>query len=50
MPVYRELGGGDAMKGFEESYKFSYQDLNKKLHDMGHATRCPAWTATTPRP
>jgi len=37
MPVYRELGGGDAMKGFEESYKFSYQDLNAKLHDMGHA-------------
>jgi len=37
MPVYRELGGGDAMKGFEESYKFSYQDLNAKLHEMGHA-------------
>jgi nitrite reductase (cytochrome c-552) len=25
------------MKGFEESYKFSYQDLNAKLHEMGHA-------------
>jgi len=37
MPLYRELGDGDAMKGFEESYKFSYQDLNAKLHDMGHA-------------
>ncbi|MFZ5895192.1 MAG: ammonia-forming cytochrome c nitrite reductase subunit c552 [Myxococcota bacterium] len=37
MPLYRELGNGDAMKGFEESYKFSYQDLNKKLHDSGHA-------------
>ena len=36
MPLYRELGGGDAMKGFEASYKFSYKDLNKKLHDMGH--------------
>jgi len=36
MPLYRELGGGDAMKGFEESYKFSYQDLNKKLHESGH--------------
>jgi len=37
MPLYRELGGGDAMKGFEESYKFSYQDLSRKLHDSGHA-------------
>jgi len=37
MPLYRELGGGDAMKGFEESFKFSYQDLNAKLHDSGHA-------------
>ena len=37
MPLYRELGGGDAMKGFEASYKLSYQELNKKLHDMGHA-------------
>jgi nitrite reductase (cytochrome c-552) len=36
MPLYRELGGGDAIKGFEASYKFSYQELNKKLHDMGH--------------
>ena len=37
MPLYRELGNGDAAKGFAESYKFSYQDLNKKLHDSGHA-------------
>jgi len=37
MPLYRELGGGDAMKGFEQSYKFSYQDISKKLHDSGHA-------------
>ena len=36
MPLYRELGGGDAIKGMEASYKFSYKDLNKKLHDMGH--------------
>ena len=36
MPLYRELGGGDAMKGFEESYKMSYKDINQKLHDMGH--------------
>jgi nitrite reductase (cytochrome c-552) len=37
MPLYRELGGGDAMKGLDESHKFSYQELNKKLHDSGHA-------------
>jgi nitrite reductase (cytochrome c-552) len=37
MPVYRALGNGDAMKGFDETYKLSYQELDKKLHDMGHA-------------
>ncbi len=36
MPLYRELGDGDAMKGFEETFSWSYQDLNSKLHDMGH--------------
>ncbi|MCC6848298.1 MAG: ammonia-forming cytochrome c nitrite reductase subunit c552 [Deltaproteobacteria bacterium] len=37
MPLYRELGGGDAMRGFEESFKLTYQDLNTKLHASGHA-------------
>ena len=37
MPLYREMGGGDAMKGFEMSYKLSYKEMNQKLHDMGHA-------------
>jgi nitrite reductase (cytochrome c-552) len=37
MPLYRSLGNGDAMRGFEQTYTFSYQDLNKKLHDSGHA-------------
>jgi nitrite reductase (cytochrome c-552) len=37
MPLYRSLGGGDALRGFEQSYTFSYPDLNKKLHDSGHA-------------
>jgi nitrite reductase (cytochrome c-552) len=37
IPLYRSLGGGDVMRGFEESYKFSYQELSKKLHDSGHA-------------
>lgn len=37
MPLYRELGGGDAMVGFAKTYEYSYQDLNKKLHESGHA-------------
>jgi len=37
MPLYRELGGGDAMAGFEKTFQSSYQDLDRKLHDMGHA-------------
>ncbi len=36
MPLYRELGHGNAEAGMNEAYKYSYQDLNKKLHDMGH--------------
>ncbi|MDF2463596.1 MAG: nrfA [Ramlibacter sp.] len=36
MPLYRQMGGGDAMKGFEQSYKLSYKEMNQKLHDMGH--------------
>jgi nitrite reductase (cytochrome c-552) len=37
MPLYRELGGGDAMLGFEQSFQYSYQDLSAKLHASGHA-------------
>jgi nitrite reductase (cytochrome c-552) len=37
MPLYRQLGGGDAAKGLAESYKYSYKDLNAKLHETGHA-------------
>jgi len=37
MPLYRELGKGDAAKGLAETYKYSYQDLHKKLSDSGHA-------------
>lgn len=37
MPLYRQLGQGDAEKGFAESYKYSYKELNQKLHDSGHA-------------
>lgn len=36
MPLYTELGDGDPVKGFEETYKYSYTDLNQKLKDMGH--------------
>ena len=37
MPLYRELGDGDAMKGFEKTFQYSYKDLNAKLHESGHA-------------
>ncbi|MBM3276725.1 MAG: ammonia-forming cytochrome c nitrite reductase subunit c552 [Candidatus Handelsmanbacteria bacterium] len=37
MPLYRELGGGDAMAGFKASYQLSYQEMNARLHASGHA-------------
>jgi nitrite reductase (cytochrome c-552) len=37
MPLYRELGGGDAMAGFEKTYQFTYKELDQKLHESGHA-------------
>lgn len=37
MPLYRKLGNGDAAKGLEASYKFSYQELHQQLTDSGHA-------------
>jgi nitrite reductase (cytochrome c-552) len=36
MPLYRKLGGGDAIKGFETTYTIPYADLSAQLHDMGH--------------
>ena len=35
MPLYRKLGDGDADKGFSETYKMSYQEINKQLRAMG---------------
>ncbi|HKE20494.1 MAG TPA: ammonia-forming cytochrome c nitrite reductase subunit c552, partial [Kofleriaceae bacterium] len=37
MPLYRQLGHGDAMAGFEETYKHTYQEVSALLHDSGHA-------------
>jgi len=37
MPLYRELGEGDAMKGFERTFQYSYAELNAMLHESGHA-------------
>lgn len=36
MPLYRELGDGDAIAGFEKTYAMTYQETNEMLHDMGH--------------
>ena len=37
MPLYRQLGDGDAMAGFEKSYQYSYNEMNDMLHESGHA-------------
>ena len=37
MPVYRELGDGDALVGMNKTHAMSYQELNEMVHDMGHA-------------
>ncbi|MBL8862165.1 MAG: ammonia-forming cytochrome c nitrite reductase subunit c552 [Planctomycetes bacterium] len=37
MPLYRALGEGDAMQGFEASHALSYQEANAQLHALGHA-------------
>jgi nitrite reductase (cytochrome c-552) len=43
MPVYRELGEGDAMAGFAKTNELTYQQLSEKLHASGHAhpVSCP---------
>ena len=37
MPVYRELGDGDALAGMNKTHSMPYEELNKMAHDMGHA-------------
>jgi len=37
MPVYRELGDGDALAGMNKTHAMPYQELNKMVHEMGHA-------------
>ncbi len=37
MPLYRELGNGDAVEGFRQTNEWSYADLNAKLHEMDQA-------------
>lgn len=37
MPLYRKLGDGDVMKGFEATHKLTYQEVSQSLHDSGHA-------------
>jgi nitrite reductase (cytochrome c-552) len=36
MPVYRELGNGDALAGMNKTHAMSYQELNEMVCDMGH--------------
>ncbi len=37
MPLYRELGDGDEIAGFKQTHQLSYTEINKMLHDSGHA-------------
>jgi nitrite reductase (cytochrome c-552) len=37
MPLYRKLGGGDALKGLNATYRMSYQETHGMLKSMGHA-------------
>lgn len=37
MPLYRQLGDGDATAGFEKTFKMSYAETSKLLHDGGQA-------------
>jgi nitrite reductase (cytochrome c-552) len=37
MPLYRDLGGGDAVAGFEKTRAMSYQETSRRLHELGHA-------------
>ena len=37
VPLYRKLGSGDVMAGLDATYKLTYQDASKMLHDAGHA-------------
>jgi nitrite reductase (cytochrome c-552) len=37
MPLYRELGDGDALAGMNKTHSMPYKEANAMLHDMGHA-------------
>lgn len=37
IPLYKELGEGDVIKGFEGTNKYSYQELYQLLEESGHA-------------
>jgi nitrite reductase (cytochrome c-552) len=37
MPLYRKLGDGDAIRGFEQTHAIPYKELNAQLHALGNA-------------
>lgn len=37
MPLYRQLGDGDAAAGLEKTYQMTYGETNALLREMGHA-------------
>ncbi|HZO09139.1 MAG TPA: ammonia-forming cytochrome c nitrite reductase subunit c552 [Myxococcota bacterium] len=36
MPLYRALGDGDAIAGFEKTHAMTYQETSARLHELGH--------------
>ncbi len=49
MPLYRQLGEGDARKGLEATHKLTYQETSKMLHDSGHAHPVSCVDCHTPK-
>ena len=41
MPLYRDMGDGDATVGFEKSYQYSYQELSEMLYEHGNGEAHP---------
>ncbi|HUF10026.1 MAG TPA: ammonia-forming cytochrome c nitrite reductase subunit c552 [Rhodothermales bacterium] len=48
MPLYRQLGDGDAAAGLEKTYQMSYEETNALLRESGHANPVSCVDCHTP--
>ena len=48
MPLYRQLGDGDAAAGLEKTYRMSYEETNVLLREAGHANPVSCVDCHTP--